>query len=221
MEFLPRLRNKYFKLAAWKFLEPLFNVQDIFVFDLEQAGQLSSSTHPLPDGVSIKIHLNPSESDIGEILRRLGQAGLPRKIAEERLKRGDLLALVMADDGIAAYTWTTFSRAWMSEARRFLSMGKDQAVQYDTLVMPSWRGKGLQYAITRPVLQELARLGYKQTVAWVNVRNLRSIRNQVSQGKRRVARVRSIPFLGLAQLRMLSAEDHFTIECRRGTRVRE
>jgi hypothetical protein len=216
MAFHLRLRNRYFKLAGWKFLEPIFNVQDIFVFDLERAGRLSSLTHPLPPGITVRIHVKPCESDLDEIFALLGQAGLPRGIAEERLKRGDMLALATANEAIAAYSWTTFSRAWIAEARRFLSLRKDQAVQYDTLVMPSWRGKGLQYALTRPVLEHLAKLGYKQTVAWVNVRNVRSIRNQLSQGKGRIATIRSSPVLGLVQLRTLSHDAGFALEdCRK------
>ena len=208
------LRNKRLKLTGWRLLQPFFNVQHVFVFDLALAGQLSSVTHRLPPGIVIRIFLRPDESDLDHIFRLLAQAGMSRRIAGERLKRGDMLALATADTGTAAYTWTTFSNGWIAEARRFLLFRSDQAVQFDTLVMPSWRGKGLQYGITLPVLQYLAHLGYRQTLAWVNARNVRSIRNQLSQGKRKIATIESSPLLGLARVRRLSEEADFTIERR-------
>ena len=212
MVFHIPLRNGYFELSAWKFSEPFFNVQHVFVFDLALAGQLSSFVHPLPPGISVEIHLKPDESDLHRILALFEQAGLRPRPAEESLKRGEMLALATANEAVAAYTWTAFSCAWVGEARRSLSPRDDQAVQYNTFVIPSWRGKGLQYGITRPVLQHLAKLGYKQTIAWVNARNVRSIRNQLSQGKRCVATITSSPILGLVRLRRLSQEADFTIE---------
>jgi hypothetical protein len=208
------LRNKYLKLAAWRFLEPFFNVQHVFVFDLASAEQLSPRIDHLPPGIAINIFLRPAESELDQIFALLAQAGVSRRITEERLRRGDMLALAMAGDVTAAYTWTTFKTAWIAEARRFLVLRSDQAVQFDTLVMPSWRGKGLQYAVTVPVLQYLAKLGYRQTLAWVNARNVRSIRNQLSQGKRRIATIESIPVLGVVRVKRLSEEAEFAIERR-------
>ena len=206
------LQNKYLKLAAWKLLEPFFNVQHIFVFDLALASQLSASNHSLPPEIAVRILLKPYESELDEIFNFLAQAGLPRRTAAGRLKRGDLLAVATVKKTMAAYTWATFSRAWIAEARRFLPLRDDQAVQFDTLVMPSWRGKGLHYAITVPVLQCLAKLGYKQTLTWVNVRNIRSTRTQLSLGKRRIAAIESSPILGMSRLRKLSRDADFTIE---------
>ena len=205
-------RNKCLKLAGWRVLEPFFNVQHVFVFDLALAGQLSSARHQLPPGIAIKIFLQPSTSEVDQVFALLAQAGISRRITQERLQRGDMLAVATADTAIAAYTWTTFSTAWIAEARRFLLLRNDQAVQFDTLVMPSWRGKGLQYALTVRVLQYLSKLEYRQTLAWVNARNVRSIRNQLSQGKRRIAMIKSCPFLGLVRMRRLSEEADFTIE---------
>jgi GNAT superfamily N-acetyltransferase len=207
-------RNKYLKLACWRLLEPFFNVQEIFIYDLASAGQLSSLTRDLPQGIVIEILLGPCGSDLERVFALLAQARMPRRIAEERLRRGDMLAVATANNEIAAYTWTTFSTAWIAEARRFLLLRDDQAAQFDTVVMPSWRGKGLQYGLTRAVLQYLSEIGYKQTLAWVNARNVRSIRNQLAQGKRRIAAIESCPVLGLARVRRLSNEADFTIERR-------
>ena len=38
------LKNKLFKLSSWKLLEPFFNVQHFFEFDLAQVNRLSLAT---------------------------------------------------------------------------------------------------------------------------------------------------------------------------------
>ena len=80
------LRNKCLKLSSWKILEPFFNVQHVFAFDLALAGQLASRHLPL--GISLKICRRPPESDLEQVLALLSQAGVPRQIVEDRLKRG-------------------------------------------------------------------------------------------------------------------------------------
>lgn len=207
-----QFRNKYLKIACWRLLEPFFNVQDIFIYDLALAGQPSSPTPQLPQGIVVEIFLGPCGSDLEQVFGLLAQAGMPWRTAEERLRRGDLLAVATANNDIAAYTWATFSTAWIAEARRSLLLHDDQAAQFDTLVMPSWRGSGLQYGLTRAVLQYLSKLGYRQTLAWVNARNIRAMRTELPQGKRKIATIESYPVLGLVRVRRLSEEADFTIE---------
>jgi hypothetical protein len=200
---LPRLRNNRLKLAGWKILESFFNVQHFYAFDLTLTEQLPSTTHKLPENIAVHIFRWPTEFNLDQISAVMGQAGMAPEVVRERFQRGDLLATAVAGDELAAFTWTTFSRAWLAEARRFLPLSHNEAVQYDTLVMPRWRHQGLQYCVTLPVLRYLASLGYRRTLAWVNARNTLSIRDQLSQGKRRIATIVSSPLLGFTRLREL------------------
>ncbi|GEM_PF-2758833 len=212
MRFFSAIRNKRLKLTAWKLLEPFFNVQYIFAFDLASAKMLDSSARQLPPGVRLRIVCNPAAAELPEICALLSEAGMPRWVVQERLARGDVLGIAVADEELAAYTWATFSRARIAEARRSLRLLQDQAVQYDTLVMPWWRGKGLQYRLTAAVLQHLSAVGYRQTLAWVNSCNVRSLRNQLSQGKRKIATIWSSPILGLAWVHPLTEEVRLALE---------
>jgi GNAT superfamily N-acetyltransferase len=211
MLFFFAIRNKLFKLATWKLFEAFYNVQYVFVFDLASAEQLRSDRQ-LPLGVTFRIFRRPRDFEFDEIYRLMVQAALPRRVVEERLARGDMLGVATASEELRAYTWATFGRARIAEARRFLVLLQDQAVQYDTLVMPSWRGRGLQYALTAHVLQHLAILGYRQTLAWVNACNVRSIRNQLSQGKRCIAIIQSSPIFGVARVQPLTPGADLTFE---------
>jgi hypothetical protein len=210
-DFHVALRSKSLKLSGWRVLQPLYNAQHIFAFDLQQTQRLSSSDRRLPLDVKVEILRDPENSDRSRLFGLLARGGLRRSTVEERLNRSDLLVLAVAHGELAACTWTTFTRAWISEARRWMLLRNDEAVQFDTLVMPSWRGKGLQYGVTLPALQHLASLGYRRTLAWVNARNTRSIRNQLSQGKRKVAVIRSSPLFGLVHLQRVCEEADFNL----------
>ena len=189
------LKNKLFKLSSWKLLEPFFNVQHFFEFDLAQVNRLSLANAKLPPGGIIRIFRGANEIDT--ICENLKRADVSPLVIRHRLERGDMIAMVLCDAELAAYTWVTFSEVWVSEIHRKLTLNRGEAVQFDTLVMPSWRGKGLQYAVTVPILQRLADEGCRLTLAWVNAFNRRSIKNQLRQGKHRIATLVSFPLFGI------------------------
>jgi len=84
-----------FKLALWKLSDPLFNVYYIVEFDLARAHELSSA--PLPAGVTVRLFRG--EGEIGPVATLLVEAGLPAATVEQRMRRGDLVALALTDDG--------------------------------------------------------------------------------------------------------------------------
>ncbi len=210
------IRNKLMKLSVWKALQPLFSLQCVFAFDLALASELPFGTRPLPQGTTVSIL--QGLDDLEPASAALKFAAMPRSIIKRRLTRGDAVAVAFVGKELAAYTWVTFTEVWISEIRRTLVLREDEAVQFDTLVMPRWRGRGLQYGLTRPVLQNLAQREYRRTLAWVNLFNQRSMKNQIRQGKRRISTIISVPALNLvwpqnnppdAPLILLSAEPEF------------
>jgi hypothetical protein len=78
--------------------------------------------------------------------------------------------------------------------------------------MPRWRGRGLHYPLTLPVLRYLSEQGYRRTLAWVNALNTRSLKNQRWRGNRKLATIVSSPLLGLFHLRHVSPEADITLE---------
>jgi hypothetical protein len=198
-----------FKLAVWKFSHPLFNVYHIFEFDLARAHELLPT--PLPAGITVRLFRG--EGEISPVATLLVEAGLPAATVEQRMRRGDLVVLALTDDGeLAAYAWTTFTDGWIPQVRAGLPLRSDEAVRFDTLVMPGWRGMGLHYPLTVPVLRYLSEQGYRRTLGWVNALNMRALKNQRRQGKRRIATIASSPLLGLAHLRNVSPGADITLE---------
>jgi GNAT superfamily N-acetyltransferase len=129
------------------------------------------------------------------------------------MRRGDLVALALTDDGeLAGYAWTTFTDGWIPEVRAGLSLRSGEVVGFDTLVMPRWRGRGLQYPLTVPLFRYLSEQGYRRSLHWVNALNTRSLKNQRRQGKRKIATIVSSPLFGLVHLRNVSPDAHITIK---------
>lgn len=212
-------RNRLLKLSIWKLTQPLFSLQHLYEFDLARAKDLSSSAKQLPPGITVQLFRG--EGDIDSAAEKLQRAGVPTALVQERMKRGDMVALALSDGQLAAYTWVTFADAWIAEAGRTLPLRGDEAVQFDTLVLPQWRGRGLQYALTVPVLEHLSEQGYRRTLAWVDARNKRSIKNQLRQGKRRIATVAGSPLLGVARLQNVSAAAGIALEKRRRSQLKK
>jgi hypothetical protein len=203
-----------FKLAVWKLSHPLFNVYHIVEFDLARARELSSA--PLPAGITVRLFRG--EGEISPVAALLVEAGLPAATVEQRMRRGDLVALALtADEELVAYAWTTFTDGWIPQVRAGLPLRSDAAVRFDTLVMPRWRGMGLHYPLTVPVLRYLSEQGYRRTLGWVNALNTRALKNQRRQGKRKIATIVSSPLLGLVHLRNVSPEADITLEKKRRT----
>jgi hypothetical protein len=161
-----------FKLAAWKLSHPLFNVYHIVEFDLARAHELS----PAPLLAGITVRLFRGEGEIGPFAALLVEAGLPSATVEQRMRRGDLVALALTDDEeLAAYAWTTFTDGWIPQVRAGLLLRSDEAVRFDTLVLPRWRGMGLHYPLTVPIFRYLSEQGYRRTLGWVNALNTRAL----------------------------------------------
>jgi GNAT superfamily N-acetyltransferase len=198
--------------ALQRYASRLLTHLDVFEFDLARAASLDTSTYALPPGVTSRIFRG--EAEIEPLFAILEQSRLSRATVEQRMARGDLVMVATAGDDLVGYSWTTFTEAWISEIGATLVPRKGELVQYDKQVMPRWRGKGLQYAMSVAILSHLSKLGYKRTLGWVDALNTRSLKNQYRLGKRKVADVISVPALGIVRVRNYSAVDGVTIEKR-------
>ena len=199
------------KFALSKLTHPLFNVYHVFDFNLASVYQLPATQ--FPPGVTLRLF--HGEGDVTYVAAMMARAGMSLKTVEHRMRRGDLAALVFAnDEELAAYSWTTFAEAWIAEVRATLPLRSDEAVRYDSLVMPRWRGKGLNYPLSLPISRYLFEQGYRRTLSWVSALNTRSLRTQLRQSKRKIATIVSSPLLGLVHLRNLSPAVGITLEQR-------
>lgn len=194
------------RLALWKLAHPLFNVY--YVFEYDPRG-FSSSPKQLPAGMTVRLLRG---EEIGAAAPKLTAAGMPMTAVLERMKRGDLIALVLAGEEVAAYGWTTFADASVPEVGATLRLHADEAVQYNTLVMPRWRGSGLADAVTAPTLRYLAEHGCRRTLSTIHALNTRMLKTIARQGKRQIATIVSSPILGIIHVRNLSPASAITLE---------
>ena len=191
----------FLRHALQRYAPALYNHLYIFEFDLTRAAGLESSAQNLPPGVTTQLFSHASQTD--QVAAMLAQARITRS-AEQRMLRGDVAIVAMAGDELVGYAWATFKERWISEIRATIIPANLDVLQYDKRIMPKWRGKGLQYALSVAVLPYLAELGYRRTLNWVDALNTRSLKNQRRLGKRKVADIISLPLLGVLRVHNVS-----------------
>ena len=202
-----------FTYIVQRLTTPLFNVHYIFEIDLTRAHQVAIPGKRLPAGFTIRTLRG--ENEIVPMTSNLRRAGLSSPILDERTKRGDLLAVAFDDkDEVAAYSWTTFRDVWLKEVRATLLLGKHESFGLDTFVLPSCRGKGLQYVLEAQKFRRLCEDGYKRSMNHVHALNSRSLKTQVSEHKRKVATICSAPIAGVAVMRQCVPDVMLRIERR-------
>jgi len=167
--------------ALWKlikFTKPFLSA--IYVFE----GDLSQQRPSLPATPGFLVRLYRGGADLQTAIDVLVPAGLGAADISARLQRGDLVAVGFIEDQLVAYTWASFTEARVKELGMTLCARADEIIQYETLVLKPFRRHGLQFAVAKPVLDYAQEHGYARTLAWVNVLNRPSCKNQRKWGKR-------------------------------------
>ena len=202
----------FIKHALQRYAPPLFNRLYFFEFDLARAIELESPAELLPGGVSTQILYGKDE--VARLTKILAQGEVVSASVAQRLERGDVAIIAMAGDEFVGYSWATSKERWIAEIRAIIVPRAGEVLMYDKRIMPSWRGKGLQYALSVAKLLYLSELGYTCALVWVDALNTRSLKNQRRLGRRKVAEATSVPALGILHVRNFSAADSLTIKKR-------
>jgi hypothetical protein len=193
----------FFKHALQRYAAPLFNELYIFEFDLARASEFESPTKLLLEGVTTRLF--HGQSEITVLIEILAQGEVMAASVEQRMARGDMALLAMKGLELAGYSWATFKERWIAEARATIVPHEGEVLMYDKRIMPRWRGKGLQYALSVAMHLALAQLGYMRGLVWVDALNARSLKNQRRLGRRKVAAIISSPILRILRVRNYSA----------------
>jgi len=167
-----------FLMLLWQFTEPFFGA--IYVFE----GDLSQQRPSVPPPPGFLVRLYRGAADLQGAIDVLVPTGLAAADISTRLQRGDLAAVGFIGDQVVAYTWASFTEVRVKALAMNLRARPDEVIQYDTLVLKPFRRQGLQFAVAKPVLDYLQEHGYSRTLAWANVFNRPSCKNQWKWGKR-------------------------------------
>ena len=172
-----RLQSNFWTLLR-RLTQPLGGAYCVFEADLSR--QLSSL--PAEPGFLVRIHRG--EADLQAAIEALVPAGLEASDVTARLQRGDLVAIGFIGNHPVAYTWASFSDVFVKEIGLKIRARSSDIIQYDTLVLTPFRRRGLQFAVARAVLDYARQHDYTRTLAWVNVLNRASYKNQRKSGKK-------------------------------------
>ncbi len=187
-----RLQSAFW-MPLWKFTRPFFEA--IYLFE----GDLSRQRPSVPPPPGFLVRLYRGGADLQAAIDVLVPTGLGAADISARLQRGDLAAVGFIGDQVVAYTWASFTEARINELAMNLYARADEVIQYETLVLKPFRRHGLQFAVAKPVLDYLQEHGYARTLAWVNVFNRPSCKNQRKWGKRVLLTAVSVGIPGTRQ----------------------
>jgi len=191
-----------FRSAFWILLrrltQPLLGAYCVFEADLSR--QLPSG--PAPPCFFFRLYRG--EADSQAAIEVLIPAGLAASDVSARLQRGDVVSVGFIGNQTAAYTWASFSEARVRELGMDIRARPGDVIQYDTLVLEPFRRCGLQFAVAKPVLDYALQQGYTRTLAWVNVLNRASYKNQRKWGKRLLLTVVLVKIPGTRHSRIFS-----------------
>jgi GNAT superfamily N-acetyltransferase len=171
-------RQFTFWTVVSRITRPFINAYYFFEADL------SRQRPSLPARPDFCVRLYHGAAELQAAMEVLVPTGLTASDITARLQRGDLVAVGVLGDQTAAYTWASFTEVSVAELGRKVRARAGEVIQYDTLVLKSFRRHGLQFAVAQPVLDYAQENGYTRTLSWVNVLNRASCKNQWKWGKK-------------------------------------
>ena len=186
----------------WSILRRLTHsfVRAYCIFEVD----LSRPRPTIPHNPDLVVRLFRGIDDLQAATGALVPAGLRPEDISARIRKGDLVSVGFLNGTPAGYTWTRFGDLWAKEFGLTIRPRTREVIQYDSLVLKAFRRQGLQFAIAAPVLDYLQQNGYATGLAWVNLLNRPSYKNQRKWGKKLIMIIVSIKLPGMEQRRNVS-----------------
>lgn len=186
----------------WNILRRLTRsfVQAYCIFEVD----LSRPRPAIPHNPDLVVRLFRGIDDLQAVTGALVPAGLTPEDISARMCKGDLVSVGFLNGTPAAYTWTRFCDMLVKEFGLTIHPRTSEVIQYDSLVLKRFRRQGLQFAIAAPVLDYLQQNGYATGLAWVNLLNRPSYKNQRKWGKKLIMIIVSIKLPGMHEHRNIS-----------------
>jgi GNAT superfamily N-acetyltransferase len=177
--------------SLWQVAGRWTNVVHVFTFDLDHP----TPQPTLPPGFSVTLYrgLQDRRKFVGHLL----PLALTEAEIDRRLGDGDIVAIGSMAGDFVGYTWMKLTGSIeINECGRFLCADPEEALQYDTFIVPKYRGRGLQFPLALPMLDYARELGLARTTSYVNALNTRSRKNQIRTGRKKVLTVVSVRLPG-------------------------
>ena len=165
---------------------------------------LSRPRPAIPHNPDLVVRLFRGIDDLQPAIAALVPAGLTIEDVSARIRQGDLVSVGFLNGIPAGYTWTRFGDVSAKELGLTIHPRTREVIQYDSLVLKRFRRHGLQFGIAAPVLDYLQQNGYATGLAWVDLLNRPSYKNQRRWGKKVIMIIISLKLPGMEQRRNLS-----------------
>jgi CelD/BcsL family acetyltransferase involved in cellulose biosynthesis/GNAT superfamily N-acetyltransferase len=183
-----------FYLVSSRILRPLLTWEILYVYEAD----IKPWSPPPARKEEFAFKLCSGEECLEKLRAELCPTGaISGQTVETRLKRGDVVAVAYAAGQFAGFSWISFNDQAARQMEPTLALQPDEAYQFDTFVVPRWRGHRLQTLFHRVIGSYARNRGCVRTLSYVDFWNRPSIKTQVRMGKRKVQTVVSIRFRGM------------------------
>ncbi len=155
-------------------------------------------TRPVPDGSPEKlaqVTTYSGEENLQKIKNEFQAVGLlvPGDI-ESRLHQGEFVGIAKVEGATAGYCWMSFTQKWVDELELTLRLRSDEALLYDSFVLPRWRGRRLNFHMNVALKDVAGEHGIARTLGYMSALNRRSLKLSKQMGSRKIMTVAALCF---------------------------
>lgn len=122
------------------------------------------------------LRLYAGDENRGRVIREITSMGkLAAHHVEARLDRGEAVAVAYARGEAVGYSWISFSSECDLVWGIRCTVRPDEAVFYDSFVLPHWRGRGVHRFLDAALTRYARQRGCRTTLGWVSALNTPSL----------------------------------------------
>lgn len=142
-----------------------------FQTDLAELGPVP----PYAGGITTQIHRGSERSRQVRVALGALETLAPETI-DERLARGDVVAMALCEGAAVGYVWSTSAEIRIEALGASVAPGAREVIGYDAHVARDWRGKRVFAALDACALQEARRSGAERHIVFVDALNRPAVR---------------------------------------------
>jgi GNAT superfamily N-acetyltransferase len=166
-----------------RFLHPLLLLQLTYVFECDLWPFLDAPT--MPDGFQLMLYTG--ERWIEALQKELcAVAIIPPELIRRRLATGGVVAVARQQDHLAGFSWLSLDPATTHEMEPSLVLQPGEVYQYDSFVVPEFRGHRLHGRMHAATAHFAREHGFTRAITYVDFWNRPSLKTQAMLGKRKV-----------------------------------
>lgn len=166
-------------------------LQNKYIIYCSELMELSNEKPKAPP--TFIIECNKSETDISEADKKLLCKEISQNQLEDRFSKGAFLWLIKHDKSLAGFVWSIIQKP---VEPYFFPLTKKDVHLFDNLILPQYRGRGVNTILINHVLFEFKRRGFLRAFIETRAWNSSEIKSLIKTPFYKFAEARKFHFFG-------------------------